>query len=75
MYHPDNNLKLSCTLYLLINLSPQPDLLSWAAGVIVPLSVQLCIFFSLSEFNGISYMRVEQLNNEQLGKIGLYVIT
>lgn len=75
MYHPGNTLKLSCTLYLPINLSPQPDPLSWAAGVIIPLSVQLCIFFSLSEFIGISYMRVEQLNNEQLGKIGLYVIT
>lgn len=75
MYRPDNTLKLSCILYLLINLSPLPDLLSRAAGVIIPLSVQLCVFFSLSEFNGISYTRVEQLNNEQLGKIGLYVIT
>lgn len=75
MYRSDNSLKLSCILYLLINLSPQPDQLSWAAGVIIPLSVQLCTFFSLSEFNGISYTRVEQLNNEQLGKIGLYVIT
>lgn len=75
MYHPDNSLKLNRTLYLLINLSPQPDPLSWAAGVIIPLFAQLCIFFSLSEFSGVSYMRVEQLNNEQLGKIGLYVIT